>query len=417
MPKVRLSGRLTIQPLGITVGFTGGTMATVRVRQLTKRHGDATIVRGVDLDIDEGELLAIVGPSGCGKTSILRMVAGLDPATSGEVLVDGVAVSHAHRGQRPISMMFQDAALYPHLRVRDNIGFPLRMAGVNQTTIRREVASIATALGIGAVLSRRPGQLSGGQRQRVAMARSLIRRPDILLMDEPMSNLDAHLRGELRATIGHLRQRLGITTLYVTHDQVEAMSLGDRIAVMRDGRIVQVGTPAEVYHDPVDAFVATFIGAPSMNLFLGRICTGDPIPTVTMGSARLPLDPARLPDPSSWDGRDVVVGVRPQALRFVDVGAVCDVQHIETLGDRRLVTATLPTGGVEVTDTGISVTDERASLTVETSADGRLGEAAWQASHLVADATDIHLFDPSSGRSLRADARGCVSAQAIRATT
>jgi multiple sugar transport system ATP-binding protein len=314
-------------------------------------------------------------------------------------------------------MMFQEAALYPHLRVGDNIGFPLKMAGVRTSTIRGEVASIASTLGIRPLLSRRPAQLSGGQRQRVAMARSLIRRPELLLMDEPMSNLDAKLRGELRATIGHLQHELRITTLYVTHDQVEAMSLGDRIAVMRGGRIVQLDTPSNLYLEPVDAFVATFIGAPSMNLFLGRLRLGPSGPTVDVGSVRVPLRSARWPDMTAWGGHDVVVGVRPHDFRFVDDGAVVDVEQITTVGDRRLVVARLGAPRVWVTETGLTLGSGPTAITVDVGPGEPVGEDAWRASHVAVDADDIHLFDPQTGKTLRPESRSAANSRQVACVT
>lgn len=392
-------------------------MASLQIRQLTKWLGGHLAVRGVDLDIADGELLVIVGPSGCGKTSVLRMVAGLETPSAGRVLLGGKPLSDARRSRWPVAMMFQEAALYPHLRVRDNIGFPLKMAGVRASTIAREVESIATTLGIRPLLSRRPSQLSGGQRQRVAMARSLIRRPEVLLMDEPMSNLDAKLRGELRSMIGHLQHDLGITTLYVTHDQVEAMSLGDRIAVMRDGVMVQVGTPAQIYDTPVDAFVATFIGLPTMNLFTGVVRAG---PAVEVGSATVGLSAASWAHLAAWDGHRVVVGIRPQALRFTDgEGAVVDVEHIEAVGDRRIVTCTMAGDRAHVVTSGVAIEPGPARITIDAAAGEQLGEELWRASHVIVDPDQIYLFDADTGRTLREAVREVLPAngQAIRATT
>ena len=375
-------------------------MATVQIRHVTKRFGSTTVVRDLDLDITDGELLAVVGPSGCGKTSLLRMIAGLDEPTTGTILVDGVAPTSEHRGRSPIGMMFQEAALYPHFDVRENIAFPLRMAGARPSDIRREVADIAATLGIRRLLSRRPNQLSGGQRQRVAMARSLIRQPRLLLMDEPMSNLDAKLRGELRATIGHLHQSRRMTMIYVTHDQVEAMSLGDRVAVMRHGRIVQIGTPHDVYHRPADASVAAFVGVPTMNLLGGRLVPGTNGIVLEVGGASLPLGRGCWRSLRVTGERDVVIGVRPHGVRFADRGIVADVEHIEIIGDRRLVTTTVLASPVTVTEHGVRVGTGPARVTVDTAAADQHGEQRWRASHLSIDADDIHLFDPATGRSL-----------------
>jgi multiple sugar transport system ATP-binding protein len=376
-------------------------MAPVQIRNLTKRHGEVTVVRGVDLDIDDGELIAIVGPSGCGKTSVLRMVAGIDEPTVGDVRIGG-ASPRTRVGDRSVAMTFQDAALYPHLDVRDNIAFPLTIAGEHRSAICHEVTAIATTLGIRPLLSRRPGQLSGGQRQRVAMARSLIRRPQVLLMDEPMSNLDAKLRVELRSMIRRVRHEFGITMIYVTHDQDEAMSLGDRIAVMREGQLVQVGPPHALYHHPVDAFVATFIGSPSMNLFVGRVRVVDQRASVEIGASTFPLAAGAWPGLRCWHDRDVVVGVRPQAIRFARNGVVADVEHVATVGDHSVAAATLVAPSVTVTPTGVTVNPGRTRLVVEARVGDDMGADLWQASHLAVDPADIHLFDPATGRSLRA---------------
>lgn len=392
-------------------------MATVHARHLTKRFGTETVVCDVDLDVAAGELFVLVGPSGCGKTSVLRMIAGLEVPSSGDVRVDDVRVVGPRRGRQAIAMMFQEAALYPHLDVRANIGFPLKVAGERSSDIDRAVRSIASLLGIRPLLTRHPWQISGGQRQRVAMARSLIRRPDVLLMDEPMSNLDAKLRGELRATIGHLHQASEMTMVYVTHDQVEAMSLADRLAVMRSGRIVQVGTPSDVFHHPVDAFVATFIGVPSMNLFHGRLSTGADGPALRVGNDRLDLVGSRWAALDVAEERDVVVGVRPRALRFADDGIIADVEQVETIAERRIVTATLIARPVTITDDGVVVGGGRSTVTVDADPTGDVGRARWQASRLAAEADDIHLFDHRTGRSLAPTAARRRDRQTTRAVT
>ncbi len=392
-------------------------MATVQIRQLTKRFGSTAVVRDVDLDIADGELLAVVGPSGCGKSTLLRMIAGLDEPTAGTIHVDGVSPADRRPGRSPVAMMFQEAALYPHLDVRGNLAFPLRLAGARPPDIRREIADVAAMLGIGRLLSRRPHQLSGGQRQRVAMARSLIRRPGLLLMDEPMSNLDAKLRGELRAAIGHLHQRRGMTMVYVTHDQVEAMSLGDRIAVMRHGRIVQIGSPHDVYHRPADVTVATFVGVPTMNLLAGRLLPGTDAAVLEVGGVSLSVRRqigSQLPFDAA---RDVVIGVRPQAIRFADRGLLADVEHTEILGDRCLVTATVPAVPAIVTEQGLGVGSGPPRVTVDTAVADAHGERRWQPSHLAIDVDDLHLFDPATGRSLATATDGTTADQPTRATS
>ncbi|NNE13014.1 MAG: ABC transporter ATP-binding protein [Ilumatobacter sp.] len=368
-------------------------MTTVELRRLTKRYDDHHAVRGVDLRIEDGELFVIVGPSGCGKTSVLRMVAGLESATSGSVLIDGVR----HTVESPacdVAMMFQEPTLYPRMTVRENLRFPLAIAGVRRREVRRRVTETADRLGLTPVLDQYPSRLSGGQQQRVAMGRAMIRTPALVLMDEPMSNLDAKLRTELRGLIARMQQQTGVTTLYVTHDQVEAMSLGHRIAVMRDGLVVQCGPPDELYHDPVDRFVATFIGTPPMNLVRGRIIDDPTGPQLRLGSSVIALGAAwdrRLAD---VDGSEVVVGLRPQAIRFASEGAItADVHSIEAHGSVRTISATIDAPDVR--------SGEPARLVIELDAEEAPEVELWRPSRLTVDLDDIHLFDPASGRSLR----------------
>ncbi|MCC7483404.1 MAG: ABC transporter ATP-binding protein [Burkholderiales bacterium] len=241
-------------------------MATVETRALTKRFDANNAVDGIDLLVREGEFLVLLGPSGCGKTTLLRMLAGLETPTSGDVLIGGEIVTWLPPRARNIAMVFQSYALYPHLSVRRNIAFPLQAVGMHRDEIAKKVEAAATMFGIEQLLHRKPRQLSGGERQRVALARAVVRNPVVFLLDEPLSNLDAKLRTSARDELQQFQRRLATTTVYVTHDQVEAMGLGDRIAVLNRGRIHQLGTPLEVYHDPADTFVATFIGSPPMNL-------------------------------------------------------------------------------------------------------------------------------------------------------
>jgi multiple sugar transport system ATP-binding protein len=376
------------------------TVANVSIRQLTKRFDAEDVVRGIDLEIDDGEFLVVVGPSGCGKTSVLRMVAGLEEITSGSVLIDGVQVAQVPRESLTLGMVFQDPTLYPFMTVEQNIGFPLRMAGEPRRTVRREVAATAEMLGLTPMLRRLPSKLSGGQRQRVAMARALIRRPALLLMDEPMSNLDAKLRTELRATIARLRHELGVTTLYVTHDQIEAMALGDRIAVMRHGEIVQLGTPDQVYRRPVDAFVATFIGSPAMNLFAATITSDQGEPALGIGSAVLPLGRGHRESLAGCAGENVIAGIRPQSFRFTGDGAVVDVERMQLLAHRFEISATLDAAEARVTDRGVEIGSRPSHLTIDLPVDEELDWELWRPSHLVVDPADIHLFDPVTGVSL-----------------
>jgi multiple sugar transport system ATP-binding protein len=241
-------------------------VAVVEVRGLRKEFGDVTAVDGVDLRSEEGEFLVLLGPSGCGKTTLLRMIAGLEQPTEGEILIGGEDVSRLPPRARRIAMVFQSYALYPHMTVANNIAFPLKAQGMEAEERQRKVEWAAGLFGIERLLQRRPRQLSGGERQRVALARALVREPTVFLLDEPLSNLDAKLRAAARDDLMEFQRRIGITTIYVTHDQVEAMGMGDRIAVMDHGRISQLGTPEEVYHHPADVFVAQFLGSPPMNL-------------------------------------------------------------------------------------------------------------------------------------------------------
>jgi multiple sugar transport system ATP-binding protein len=293
-------------------------MAEVELAAVSKTYPDGTVaVRDVDLRIADGELLVLVGPSGCGKTTVLRMVAGLETITAGTVSLGGQVINDRSEADRDIAMIFQNYALYPHLSVRGNIAFPLRIARMKRAERERRVADVAQILGLASHLDQKPGQLSGGQRQRVAMGRAIVREPRLFLMDEPLSNLDAKLRVQMRAQILELQQRLGITTMYVTQDQSEAMTLGDRVAVLRDGVLLQLGSPENVYQRPVNVFVASFLGSPAMNLLPGRVDRLDGVATVHLGRQQLVLDDDEREAYSAvghGEGSDVIVGLRPEAL-------------------------------------------------------------------------------------------------------
>ncbi len=276
-------------------------MAGIRVEKVSKRFGKVEALKGVDLEVQDQEFLVLLGPSGCGKTTLLRIVAGLEAPTSGEVYIGERRVTHLPPRLRGIAMVFQNYAIFPHLTVYENVAFGLRMKRRPEEEIRRKVGEVAALLHIEELLDRYPAQLSGGQRQRVAVARALAVEPEVLLMDEPLSNLDAKLRVEMRAEIAKLQRRLGVTTIYVTHDQVEAMSLADRIAVMRQGEIVQLGTPTEIYHAPADTFVGGFIGNPPMNFLRARALGG-----------KVVLEGFAVPSPVEGE---VLLGVRPEDLR------------------------------------------------------------------------------------------------------
>jgi len=324
-------------------------MATIELERITKAYDNGFVaVDDVSLSIADGEFMVLVGPSGCGKSTLLRTVAGLEEATAGAVRIDGVDVTDLAPRRRDIAMVFQSYALYPHMSVRENMAYGLKVRRAPKAETRRRVEEVAGMLGLTDLLERKPAQLSGGQRQRVAMGRAIVREPRAFLMDEPLSNLDAKLRVGMRASLAELHARLGVTTIYVTHDQTEAMTLGQRVAVMRDGRIVQVDEPQALYARPRDVFVAAFIGSPSMNL-VEAVVDAD---SVRIGSHVIPLDPGRRP---AKDGR-VVLGVRPEAFedaalvgekrdKGVTFKAKLDV--VESLGSELFVHFPIEHGGLD----------------------------------------------------------------------
>jgi len=303
--------------------------ASVKLEGIVKRHGATTVLHGIDLEIRPGEFFVLLGPSGSGKTTTLRILAGLESVSAGTVTMDGADVTSREPGERDVAMVFQSYALYPHMTVAQNIGFPLKMVGTGAGEIERAVADAAAKVDIGHLLGRTPGQLSGGQQQRVALARAIVRQPKLFLLDEPLSNLDAKLRLETRLGLHKLQRSLGATTVYVTHDQEEAMTLADRIAVFMDGRIVQVGTPREIFATPGTLAVAGFIGTPPMNL-LPATWSGA---SVELGGANLPI--AQNAGSAGAAARPVTLGVRPGDLRVVatDDGMAATVERIEDLGD------------------------------------------------------------------------------------
>jgi multiple sugar transport system ATP-binding protein len=293
-------------------------MAHLEVKRLFKKYGELEVVHGIDFVIGDGEFVVLVGPSGCGKSTILRMIAGLELVTGGEIVVDGRVVNDMLPRDRDIAMVFQDYALYPHLSVRQNLGFGLKMRGASRDEIDKAVARTAYILQIGALLDRKPKQLSGGQRQRVAIGRAIAREPRMFLFDEPLSNLDAKLRVDMRTQIKRLHMTFQTTSVYVTHDQVEAMTLADRIVVLRDGNIEQIGAPENLYAKPANRFVASFIGSPTMN-FLGAnlVEEGGGIAVVIDEGPRLPVPPAMADRYRPHVGRNVVFGIRPEHVTDV----------------------------------------------------------------------------------------------------
>jgi multiple sugar transport system ATP-binding protein len=314
----------------------------VSFSHVTKVFADGTTaVDDLTLQIGDGELLVLVGPSGCGKTTVLRMVAGLADVSAGEIRVGGRLVNDIDPSERDIAMVFQTYALYPHMTVGENIGFPLKIAKLPSAERVRRVREVARVLGLEGELERKPRQLSGGQRQRVAMGRAIVRQPQVFLMDEPLSNLDASLRFQMRAEVASLQQRVGVTTIYVTHDQVEAMTIGNRVAVMRRGEIVQIGDPQEIYDRPANLFIARFIGSPPMNLIEGKL-SRDGGYAVSVGAREVPLDPQETADGAAFApyvGRSVVVGLRPEQLE--DAGVANDVPPERRVGGVAVLRETL----------------------------------------------------------------------------
>ncbi|UCE89455.1 MAG: sn-glycerol-3-phosphate ABC transporter ATP-binding protein UgpC [Pseudomonadota bacterium] len=317
-------------------------MAQVDFKNVSKRFADVNaVVHDFSLCVPDGELLVLLGPSGCGKSTTLRLLAGLEQPTDGEILLDGQVVNDWSPQRRNVAMVFQNYALYPHMSVRQNLAFPLRMRRQPRVEIAAKVDETARLLELGALLERKPAQLSGGQRQRVAMGRALVRDPAVFLMDEPLSNLDAKLRVQLRGEIARLQQRLGTTTLYVTHDQTEAMTLGHRVAVMQAGVLQQLGSPQELYDRPSNLFVAGFLGSPPMNLFEAKVQRDAQGAFVSFGTARVPLPTALGADAPAY------LGLRPEALRHDDPeGVLPDVTltvlSVEPLGYEQIVYLTAP---------------------------------------------------------------------------
>jgi len=353
-------------------------LATLSLRGLSKRFGSVDAIKNVDLDVAEHEFVVLVGPSGCGKSTILRIIAGLEAPTSGDIVIDDAVVNEREPKDRDIAMVFQDYALYPHMTVAQNMDFALRYRGVAKAEIRQRVTAAARLLEIEPLLERTPRQLSGGQRQRVAMGRAIVRDPKLFLFDEPLSNLDAKLRVQMRTELRKLRTRVPTTTVYVTHDQVEAMTLADRIVVLNHGRVEQVGTPEDVYDSPASAFVAGFMGAPAMNL----------LPAVLNGSQVVLEDGTVLPVPHRGVG-DVWCGVRPEDLTYVPQGTMAagDSLHgtaltVEPLGPDTLVSLQVPGGEIACRLPPRSVRSAGETVT------------------LAIDPQRIHLFDRSSGKRL-----------------
>jgi sn-glycerol 3-phosphate transport system ATP-binding protein len=315
-------------------------MAGLRLENLRKSFGPIEVLHGIDLALASGEMLVIVGASGCGKSTLLRLVAGLEAPTAGRVALDGRDITQVDPAARDIAMVFQNYALYPHMSVFDNMAYGLRIRGLPRVEIRKRVEEAAEMLGLGPLLQRKPRQLSGGQRQRVAMGRAIVREPKLFLFDEPLSNLDAKLRVSMRAEIRRLQRRMGVTSLYVTHDQVEAMTLGDRLLVLHQGRPVQLAAPMEVYERPADTYVAGFIGAPSMNFLAGRLSHDGTAVQLAVGTRVRFSDGMR----AGADGRRLTVGIRPEHVRLDPQGLELQIDLIEPLGSETVVIGRLANG-------------------------------------------------------------------------
>ncbi len=383
-------------------------MAEITLEQLTKVYGDGTrAVSDLDLEIEDGEFVVLVGPSGCGKTSALRMVAGLEPISSGRVLIDGEIVNKLPPKDRDIAMIFQNYALYPHMSAFDNMAFGLKLRGMKRERRGDRVRSTATTLGLAEVLPKKPRTLSGGQRQRVAMGRAIVREPKAFLMDEPLSNLDAKLRVEMRAEIARLQRELGVTTIYVTHDQVEAMTLGDRVAIMRDGVLQQVAKPQGLYDRPRNLFVAEFIGSPAMNLVGADLARSNGGLVAKFGGTTLPVGEGVLssrPRLPRFEGRRLILGVRPEDIEDARFGsgeplsATVDIR--EDMGAEVFVHFDPGAKMIAGEDVKAAVGEDAAE--VKGSAwvarlDRDTAASEGERIELAIDTDRLHFFDPESG--------------------
>ena len=327
-------------------------MASVQISDVRKSFGDVEVLHGVSVPIEDGEFVVLVGPSGCGKSTLLRLLAGLENITSGTISIGGRVVNNVHPKERDIAMVFQNYALYPHMTIAKNMGFSLMLRGASRSEIDARVKKAAGILGLNELLDRYPRQLSGGQRQRVAMGRAIVRDPQVFLFDEPLSNLDAKLRVAMRTEIKELHQRLKTTTVYVTHDQIEAMTMADKIVVMHDGVIEQMGAPLDLYDRPANQFVAGFIGSPAMNFLEGKVSANGSLYVQTSGGDKLPLKNI----PQGSNGREVVYGIRPEHFELGEGGLGAEVVVVEPTGSETQIVARI--GNQEV----IAVFRERQSV-------------------------------------------------------
>lgn len=351
-------------------------MASVEISNVTKAYGQLETIKGVSVDVPDGSFVVLVGPSGCGKSTLLRMIAGLEDITSGEIRIGGRVVNDVEPKHRDIAMVFQNYALYPHMTIAENMGFSLRLAKKPAAEIQSRVAEAARMLGLSDYLDRYPKQLSGGQRQRVAMGRAVVRNPQVFLFDEPLSNLDAKLRVQMRAELKELHARLKTTTVYVTHDQIEAMTMADKIVVMKDGLIEQVGSPLELYDHPANVFVASFIGSPSMNFIKGKV-SADQKSVQTSDGINLPLGAAT----ALVGGNDVTFGIRPEHLTLTDEaqGIPVTITNLEPTGSDTFIQGMIGTQKIEVQ--------------LHQRLNARIGDTV----HLNYATGNVHLFDASTG--------------------
>lgn len=353
-------------------------MAQVTVRNIVKRYGNAQVIHGVNVEIGDGEFVILVGPSGCGKSTLLRMIAGLEGISGGEISIGSRVVNDVPPKDRDIAMVFQNYALYPHKNVGDNMGFSLKIKGRPKAEIDAKVKKAADILDLGKLLDRFPRQLSGGQRQRVAMGRAIVRDPEVFLFDEPLSNLDAQLRVAMRVEIKELHQRLGTTIVYVTHDQIEAMTMADKIVVMKDGKVEQVGAPLDLYDNPGNVFVAGFIGSPAMNFIKGKIDANDGRQVfVSDAGCVLPVEGGR-----AQDSQPVIYGIRPEHIDIATDGLPATVSVLEPTGSETQIFAKLGEDAID------AIVKERLTL--------RPGEEV----RLRIDPRRVHIFDRQSGARL-----------------
>lgn len=352
----------------------------VLLKKITKRFGDVVAVNQVNFEINEGEFLVLLGPSGCGKTTALRMIAGLESIDEGDIYIGERRVNDVLPKYRDVAMVFQSYALYPHMTVADNIGYPLKLRAVDKAERREAIANASRLVRLEGLLNRYPKQLSGGQRQRVALARAIVRRPKVFLMDEPLSNLDAKLRGKMRAELKHLQHELGITTIYVTHDQIEAMTLAQRVAIMRQGVLQQVDTPKNVYNDPGNLFVAGFIGSPTMNFLNGGLKDDDFV-----------MPGCCIKGIGQGSRENVILGVRPEDMKIVKNGEAqikAILYSVELTGDQTIVTAKLG-------ETDLTVREDKD-----------YGGAIDQAVQIKVDESKVFLFEAATGDRIRLDHNG-----------